>query len=165
MEVINYRENLKHFETSLNLAEIQVSYKSKIKDKVKIGSSKDAFNVLYSLYDKDTIEYLEQSYLILLNNAHKMLGWIKLSTGGTTGAIVDVKVIFALALITNSNSLILSHNHPSQNLIPSDKDKDLTKVIYEAGKFLNISLIDHIIIASNETYYSFADEGMLFCQN
>ena len=119
----------------------------------------------YIRFDKDTIEYLEQSYLILLNNAHKMLGWIKLSTGGTTGTNVDVKVIFALALRTNSSAIIVSHNHPSQNIIPSDKDKDITKVIYQAGKFLNISLIDHIIIASNETSYSFADEGMLFCQN
>ena len=161
MEINNYRENLKHFETSLNLAEIQVSYKSKLKDKPKIGSSKDAFMVLYSLYDKETIEYLEQFYLMLLNRAHKMLGWIKLSTGGTSGAIVDVKVIFALALRTNSSSIIISHNHPSQNLIPSDKDKDITKVIYEAGKFFNITLLDHIIVASEESYYSFADEGVL----
>jgi len=161
MEINNYREGLKQFETSLNLAEIQVSFKSKLKDKVKIGSSKDAFMVLYTLYNKETIELLEQFYLILLNKANKMLGWIKLSTGGTSGAIVDVKVIFALALRTNSSSIIISHNHPSQNLVPSYKDKDITKVIYEAGKLFNITLIDHIIIASNETYYSFADKGEL----
>ncbi len=92
-----------------------------------------------------------------------MLGWIKLSTGGTSGAFVDVKVIFALALRTNSSKILISHNHPSQNLKPSEEDMNLTELINEVGKFFNITLLYHIIIASDETYYSFADEGMLIC--
>ena len=157
----NYKSKLSQFETSLHLAEIQVKYKTNQKDKVAINSSKVAFNILYSLYDKETIELLEQFYLILLNKANKMLGWIKLSTGGTSGAIVDVKVIFALALKTNSSKILISHNHPSQNLKPSEEDKKLTELINDAGKFFNITLLDHLIIASDGSYYSFADEGVL----
>ena len=157
----NYKSKLSQFETSLHLAEIHVKYKTKEKDKVAITSSKVAYDILYSLFDKETIEYLEQFYLILLNRANKMLGWIKLSTGGTSGAVVDVKVIFALALRTNSSKILISHNHPSGNLKPSEEDKKLTTLISEAGKLFNINLIDHIIIASDKTYYSFAVEGIL----
>ncbi|NVN96009.1 MAG: JAB domain-containing protein [Bacteroidetes bacterium] len=157
----NYRNKLRQFETSLNLAEIEVRYKTKQKEKVTINRSKDAFEILYSLYNKDTIEFLEQFYLLLLNRANKVLGWINLSIGGTTGTVVDIKVIFALALKTNASGILLSHNHPSQSLNPSEEDKKLTKSISDAGKLFNIRLLDHIIIASDEAYYSFADEGML----
>lgn len=156
-----YKNKLSKFETSSNLAEIQVKYKTKYKDKVAIVNSKDAFDILYSLYNKDTIEFLEQFYLLLLNRANKVLGWINLSIGGTSGAVVDVKVIFALALKTNASGIIVSHNHPSQSLKPSEEDKRLTKSISDAGKLFNIKLLDHIIIASDELYYSFADDGVL----
>ena len=157
----NYRNKLSQFETSLNLAEIEVKYKTKQKDRVTINRSKDAFDILYSLYNKDTIEFLEQFYLLLLNRANKVLGWINLSIGGTTGTVVDIKVIFALALKTNASGILVSHNHPSQNPKPSEEDKKLTKSISDAGKLFNIKLLDHIIIASDKTYYSFADEGLI----
>ena len=161
MELSEYREILKLVETSLDLAEIQVSYKNKQENKVKIKHSKDAFDILYSLFNKDTIEYIEQFYLLLLNRANKILGWINLSKGGTVGTVVDVKVIYAIALITNSSSVLLCHNHPSGNIQPSDADKNLTKAIYEAGKLFNINLIDHVIISPDKNYFSFADEGIL----
>ncbi|MCX6232956.1 MAG: JAB domain-containing protein [Bacteroidetes bacterium] len=157
----NYKNKLRKFETSLNLAEIEVKYKTKQKEKIAITKSKDAFDILYSLYNKDTIEFIEQFYLLLLNKANKVLGWINLSTGGTTGTVVDVKIIFALALKTNASGIIVSHNHPSQNLIPSEEDKRLTKLISDAGNLFNIRLLDHIIITSDETYYSFVDEGII----
>jgi DNA repair protein RadC len=157
----NYRVKLIQFEKSLNLAEIEVRYRTKPQDKIAIKKSKDAFDILYPLYNKDNIEFLEQFYLLLLNRANKVLGWINLSIGGTNGAIVDVKVIFALALTTNASGIVVSHNHPSQNLIPSEEDKRITKAIIEAGKLFNIKLLDHIIVASNENYFSFADEGLL----
>jgi len=156
-----YRNKLKQFETSLNLAEIEVKYKTKQKEKVTINRSKDAFDILYSLYNKDTIEFLEQFYLLFLNRANKVLGWINLSIGGTTGTVVDIKVIYALALKTNASGIIVSHNHPSKSLNPSEEDKKLTKSISDAGKLFNIKLLDHIIVASDEAYYSFADEGLL----
>ena len=99
--------------------------------------------------------------MLLLNKANKVLGWINLSNGGTAGTIVDVKVIYAIALITNSSSVLLCHNHPSGNIQPSETDKNLTKVIFEAGKLFSISLLDHIIITADKSYFSFADEGVL----
>jgi DNA repair protein RadC len=152
---------LNHFETSPELAEIKVSYKSKQKSKIKITNSMDVFNVLFPLYDKDTIEYQEQFFLLLLNRANKVIGWIKISTGGTTGTVVDPKIVFALALQTNACGIILSHNHPSGNLQPSESDVALTNKIISAGKFLDISLLDHLIISPDEKFYSFADDGNL----
>ena len=162
METKSLRKiKLCHFEKSLELAEVKVSYKSKQKNKVKILNSKDAFNILYSLYDKDLIEYQEQFFLLLLNRANKVLGWIKLSTGGTSGTIVDPKIVFALALQTNACSIILAHNHPSSNIQPSQCDIDLTKKINNSGRLLEIKLLDHLIISPDEKFYSFADEGIL----
>lgn len=151
--------NLSHFETSPELAEIKVSYKSKQKSKIKITNSMDVFNVLFPLYDRDTIEYQEQFFLLLLNRANKVMGWIKISTGGTTGTVVDPKIVFALALQTNACGIILSHNHPSGNLQPSESDIALTNKLINAGKFLDITLLDHLIISPDEKFYSFADEG------
>lgn len=99
--------------------------------------------------------------MLLLNRANHVLGWVKLSSGGTIGTVVDIRIIFALALKTNTSNIIVSHNHPSQNLIPSEDDKRITKAIIEAGKLFNIKLLDHVIVASNGTYFSFADEGIL----
>ena len=158
---INHKNKLKHFETSPELAEIKVSYKSKQKSKVKITNSLDVFNVLFPLFDIDTIEYQEQFYLLLLNRANSVMGWIKLSTGGTSGTVVDPKIVFALALQTNASSIILSHNHPSGNIQPSQCDIDLTKKINNSGRMLEIKLLDHIIMAPDGKHYSFADEGIL----
>ena len=88
-----------------------------------------------------------------------MLGWINLSNGGTTGTVVDVKVIYSIALITITNSIVLAHNYPSGNAQPSETDKNITKVIFEAGKLFSIGLIDHIIITPDKNYYSFIYEG------
>lgn len=151
--------NLCHFETSPELAEIKVSYKSKQKSKIKITNSQDVFNVLFPLFDRDTIEYQEQFFLLLLNRANKVMGWIKISTGGTTGTVVDPKIVFALALKTNACGIILSHNHPSGNLLPSESDIALTNKLINAGKFLDITLLDHLIISPDEKFYSFADAG------
>jgi DNA repair protein RadC len=148
-------------ETSPELAEIKVSYKRKQKSKVKISNSREAFEVLFPLFDEGTIEYQEQFFLLLLNRANTVLGWIKLSYGGTTGTVVDPKIVFAIALKANASTIMLSHNHPSSNLKPSEADIRLTKSICEAGKLFNIVLLDHIIVSSELEYYSFADEGSL----
>jgi DNA repair protein RadC len=89
-----------------------------------------------------------------------VLGYCQISSGGLSGTVADVRIIMQAALKSNACSIILSHNHPSGNLIPSEADKDLTKKIREAGKFLDIPALDHLIITS-ETYFSFADEGLM----
>ena len=152
---------LNHFETSPELAEIKVSYTSKQKSKVKITNSQEVFNVLFPLFDKGTIEFQEQFFLLLLNRANAILGWIKLSLGGTSWTVVDPKIVFALALQTNASGIILSHNHPSGNLQPSKNDEALTNKIVQLGKMLEIQLLDHVIISPDEKFYSFADDGNL----
>jgi DNA repair protein RadC len=149
------------FERSPALAEVKVSYKCNLKEVVKITNSTDAFKLLYQLFDTDTIDLKEEFFLLLLNRANCALGWFKLSSGGTSYTAVDVKIIFILALLTNACNIILCHNHPSKNLKPSEMDISLTKKVKEAGKLLDITVLDHLIITSDGTYFDFADEGLL----
>jgi DNA repair protein RadC len=88
------------------------------------------------------------------------LGVHQISKGGFTGTVVDVRVIFQVALKTCSTSIVAIHNHPSGNLTPSDADHQITMKIKDAGKLLDIHLVDHLIITS-ESYRSMADEGLL----
>jgi DNA repair protein RadC len=125
----------------------------------KVVTSKDAFHCFKHVWS-DKIEFVEESILLLLNRANKALGFVKLSSGGTTGTIVDIKLIFAIALKTNAHSIIIAHNHPSGNLRPSDADLKLTKELSASGKILGIPLLDHLIL-TDEGYYSMSDEGVL----
>lgn len=148
--------------THLNVAEIQLSYKSKVKasDRPKILSSRDAYNILAFTWDESKLEFVEQFKVLLTNRANKVLGIVEISTGGISGTVADPKLIFAAALKAAASGIIMAHNHPSGNLQPSQADIDLTRKMKEGGKFLEISVLDHIIITS-DTYFSFADEGYL----
>ena len=98
--------------------------------------------------------------VIFLNRANKINHFEIVSEGGITGTVADPRVILKKALEENAVSLILCHNHPSGNLKPSIADQELTLKIKEAAKFLDIKVMDHIIV-SEEGYFSFADEGMI----
>ena len=98
--------------------------------------------------------------VLFLNQANQVLGYTQISEGGITETSVDVRMILQAALLTNSVSLILAHNHPSGNLKPSTLDIELTRCIKEAAKLMRINVLDHIIMTS-ESYYSFSDEGTL----
>ncbi|MBU2553459.1 MAG: DNA repair protein RadC [Bacteroidetes bacterium] len=124
-------------------------------DTTKISSSQDAYNLLYAeLSDK----YHEEFWIILLDRANKVIRKANISEGGLAGTVADPKKIFQLALEQHASSIILAHNHPSNNLQPSQNDVQLTKKIVAGGKSLDISILDHLIIG-NDKYYSFADEG------
>lgn len=144
------------------VAEIQLSYKSNVKPSLrpKISSSRDAHEVLKRVWNDSIIELCEQFKVIFTNRANKVLGVFEVSTGGIAGTVADPKLIFVAALKAGATGLILSHNHPSGNLTPSHADIELTKKIKEGGRLLEIQVLDHIIITS-ENYYSFADEGLL----
>lgn len=144
------------------IAEIEVSYKSIIpkKDRIKISQSKDAYNALLGLWDKNLIELQEQFWLLLLNRSNEIIGAHCMSTGGSTSTIMEVKLIFAIAMKSNASSIIIAHNHPSGNLNPSHSDKEITKKIKSASQFLDIQLLDHVIVTP-DGYYSFTDEGTL----
>lgn len=143
-----------------NLAEIDIVYKPKCKasELPKVITSNDAFNYIKDVFP--SLNYREYFYILCMNRANKILGYAQISVGGVSGTVVDVKIIMQIALKSNSCSIILSHNHPSGNLQPSDADRSLTKKLKEAGRILDITVIDHIIVTS-ESYFSFADEGYM----
>lgn len=95
-----------------------------------------------------------------LNRANKVLGIHKLSTGGLTSTIADIRILLSVALKTMATAIIISHNHPSGVLKPSQADILLTEKIREAAKLLDIELLDHLIV-STDGYYSFAQEGKI----
>jgi len=143
------------------LNEITINYSRKIKASTlqKITISKDAEEQFRGLWS-NKIEYVEQVYILLLNRANKVLGFTKVSEGGTSGTVVDTKIIFQALLKANASFFIMAHNHPSGNLQPSEADIKLTKGLKEAGRVMDIPLVDHLIL-TDEGYYSFADEGIL----
>jgi DNA repair protein RadC len=144
------------------VAEIQLSYKTKVKpsQRPKIASSRDAYSILLESWDEDKLEFVEQFKVVLLNRANRVLGIYEVSTGGVSGTIADPKLVFAAAIKSSASAIILAHNHPSGQLKPSDADLKLTQKLKEGGKFLEIPVLDHIIVTS-EGYYSFADEGLM----
>ena len=94
-----------------------------------------------------------------MNKANRIISQHKISEGGVSGTIVDVKRIFHLVLNELGSAIILVHNHPSGNTIPSENDISITKKIIEAGKLFDIAILDHVIVGIG--YYSFADNGVL----
>lgn len=122
-----------------------------------IGGSKDAYDYIgpYIKY-----ENLEHFYIIMLNRANRIICHKHISKGGVSGTVVDPKVIMQKALVFGASGIILVHNHPSHHMKPSESDITLTKKLKEAGKYLEIMIIDHLIIGGNY-YFSFADEGIL----
>lgn len=123
----------------------------------KILSTQEAGKFMMSLINDATTE---RFCVVYLNNAHKILHYEILSQGGLTSTVVDVRVILKLALQLLSPIILLGHNHPSGNLKPSQADHQLTQKIQKASEFLDIRLLDHIIVGNNQ-YLSFADEGWL----
>ena len=144
------------------VAEIELVYKTKVKasERPEIGEAKDAARLLMSLWNEGKIDFVEQVRVLLLNRANRVLGVVEISSGGVTGTIADPKLIFSAALKANACGIIISHNHPSGNIRPSRADEQLTSKIKEGGKYLDIKLLDHIIVTS-EGYYSFAEQGLL----
>ncbi len=126
-------------------------------EKPKITTSGDAYELLKG--DLMDLGY-EEFWVVLLNRAQRLIKKHKISLGGVHGTVADPKIIFKTALEELASGIIVAHNHPSGNLTPSQQDIDLTRKLKEAGKFLEIQLLDHLIVAGKK-YYSFADEGLL----
>ncbi|MBN8878027.1 MAG: JAB domain-containing protein [Sphingobacteriales bacterium] len=146
----------------LKVAEIELVYKTKVKasDRPKITCSNDAYKLLMETWDENKIEFIEQFKILLLNRGNRVLGIYENSTGGICGTVADIRLIFAAAFKSNAVNIMLCHNHPSSNLKPSRADDELTAKIAEAGRFLDIRVLDHLIVCK-EGYYSYADEGVL----
>lgn len=143
--------------------EIKISYKQKLPlmERPQIGSSRDAFEVAFQLFDKNVIQMVEEVYLLTLNRANRVTGWVRISTGGIDSSVVDTRMVFAIALKSLACGIILVHNHPSGNLKPSFSDDAIASRFKEAGKLLSIQFLDSMIVTPEGKYYSYADEGRL----
>ncbi len=134
----------------------RVQYKPS-KERSTIRSSKDAFEqVQFHFLDLGHEEF----YVIFLNRGNQVISKELISKGGLSGTIADGKVIFKKALELRASALILTHNHPSGQLRPSEQDKRLTRQLTDFGKLIDLQILDHLIV-SQDNYFSFADEGMM----
>ncbi len=125
--------------------------------KPKIASSHDAYHLL----KPDLLDLKhEEFWVIMLNRANQVIKKEPISAGGVSGTVVDPKIIFKKALDQLASSIIVAHNHPSGNLKPSKADISITTKLIQAGKALEIPVLDHIIF-SDEGFYSFADEALM----
>jgi DNA repair protein RadC len=130
---------------------------SKEIEREKLTSSREAVDLMQPILGE---LMHEEFWIIFLNRANLVLGKKQISMGGMSGTIADPRMIFKAALDQKAVSIILCHNHPSGNNQPSSSDIQLTKNISEAGKLLEINVLDHIIVTQHG-FYSFADEGLL----
>ncbi len=120
-----------------------------------IRSSKDAFATISPLLSDLPHE---EFWILLLNRANRLIGKVRMSSGGTSGTVVEASMVFRHSILSGACSIILVHNHPSGNITPSEADLRLTRKLVRAGQTLDIAVLDHLIIGGNH-YYSFADEG------
>lgn len=127
--------------------------------RAKIFGSKDSETYIRQFYFDD-IEVYESFFILLLNRNNATIGYAKISQGGVSGTVVDVKIICKYAVESLATSVILAHNHPSGNLTPSDADSQITARVKSALKTLDIQCLDHIILTA-DSYFSFADNGVM----
>lgn len=123
----------------------------------KIQSSADAYNFIKQFY-ADDIDIFESCFILMLSANNKTISYAKISQGGITGSVVDIRIVAKYAVESLCTSIILAHNHPSGNTDPSNIDRKLTRDIKLAMDIFHIKLMDHIILTS-ESYYSFMDSG------
>jgi DNA repair protein RadC len=144
------------------VSEIKISYqpKMKISDRPVVKNSTESYPLFLASWDMEVIHLLEHFKIMILDRANRVKGIFLLATGGMSGVVVDPRIVFRLALETFASSIILAHNHPSENLRPSQADIEVTRQLREAGKLLQIAVLDHLIITYDK-YYSFADEGII----
>lgn len=128
-----------------------------------MNGSKCAYDFLkrYILLPENTL-YTEEFHVLYTSRGNRLIAHSQISSGGISGTVADIRHILSLGLIFAATGMIMAHNHPSGNMRPSQQDIELTRKVKEAGKLMDITLLDHVIIAGDlNSYYSFADEGQL----
>ena len=126
---------------------------------VKITSSQSAADFIRQFYSDD-IGIFESFFLLTLNNQNQTTGYMKISQGGITGTVVDIKIVVKYAIENLATGVIFAHNHPSGTLRPSEADLAITKKLKDALNYFEIRIQDHIIL-TEDSYYSFQDNGHL----
>jgi DNA repair protein RadC len=130
---------------------------AEVPDVLQIRCSKDVADIFQPLLS-DLLH--EEFWILFLNRSNKVINRMKLSQGGISGTVTDVRMMMKKAIEYLASGIIVCHNHPSGNLNPSESDTKITQKIKEAGNLMDIQLLDHLII-SDRDYYSFADNGLL----
>lgn len=130
---------------------------AEVPDELQIRCSKDVADIFQPLLC-DLLH--EEFWILFLNRSNRIISRMKLSQGGISGTVTDVRLIMKKAIECLASGIIVCHNHPSGNLNPSDSDSKITQKIKEAGNLMDIQLLDHLII-SEKDYYSFADNGLI----
>ena len=145
-------KNQAQCKTIYYLREIEAVYKPSTRSNVsiKITCSDDVVRWFCDLQDKSCEHFI----VLYLNSPNNIICYSEF-TGGLDSCSVDQRVIFQHALLCGATGIILLHNHPSGNNIPSSNDIEITKNICSSGKCLGIKVLDHIIIAG-DSHYSFA---------
>lgn len=123
----------------------------------KVAGSRDVYELFHG--ELADAQY-ESFWVLLLNRANRVIRKVNISEGGVSGTVADPKKIYKMALDHNASSIILCHNHPSGNTQPSEADIRLTRKLKDAGLMLDLPVLDHLIVGG-DSYFSFADEGMI----
>lgn len=124
----------------------------------KISSAEDSYQIIKQFWKED-IEIYESFFVLLLNRANKTIGWAKISQGGITGTVVDIKIVMKYVIDSLASGVIVAHNHPSGNLIPSQSDLNITNKLKKSLELMDTNLVDHLILTPNGEYYSFQNNG------
>jgi len=134
----------------MQIEEVKLTYKNKLRahERPKISCPEDAYKVFLESWDHDQIELLEECKAMFLDRQLRLMSIASISKGGLSGTVVDLRLVFAMALKRRANSLILAHNHPSGNLKPSQADIDLTRQFQKAGEILQLPVEDHLIVTT-----------------
>lgn len=145
-----------------NISEISLNYKRKVKacERPKVSCSKDAERLFRENWNDLTINLYEEFKILLLDRNNSCMGIVPISQGGVSGTLVDAKLVFASALKARACAIILGHNHPSGNTKPSQSDINLTRRLVKGSGYLDLKILDHIII-TDSNYTSFADDNLV----
>ncbi len=130
---------------------------------VKIGSARDAYDFICQFARPDS-DILETAHLVLVNTKATTIGYVQLSVGGTTGTVMDPKIIGKFAIESLAHGVIVAHNHPSGDIQPSNQDRSVTNRIRDMLRALDIAFMDHLILSDNPgdcRFFSFSDEGLI----
>jgi DNA repair protein RadC len=143
-------------------AEVKLTYETRVKasERYRIKNAEDAAALFFKVWDRSTIEHVEEVKMIMLNRANRVLGVAHLTKGGLNGSIIDTRVILQYAIKANASAVILAHNHPSGNLGASEADIRITKTVREALKLMDIELLDHLILTYEEKYSTIETDGL-----
>ena len=156
-QVEEVREDLKTYKS--NISSIRLVREKSAYKKAKITTSNDVATYAREMFGEN-ITLFEETYAIFLNRANNTEAFAKISQGGISGTVVDIRLIIKYAIDTLASGVILLHNHPSGNMSASPQDMAITRKLNEALKWFDITLLDHVIMSEND-YYSLADNGLM----